>query len=63
MKAGVDLTDRPSAWWPRPIMLKELDPARLVVGKLSVRGIFSGERYRRFPIYYAMPDHYHQWQE
>lgn len=63
---GIDLTDPEQRAWLAETYewLKKLDPARLVVGNSACWGNFHvATDIADFHIYYAMPDHYHQWQE
>jgi hypothetical protein len=63
---GIDLTDPAQRAWLAEAYewLKELDQTRLVVGNSACRGNFHvATDIADFHIYYAMPDHYRQWQE
>ena len=63
---GIDLTDPAQRAWLADTYqwMKSLDPARLVVGNSACWGNFHvATDIADFHIYYAMPDHYHQWRE
>lgn len=63
---GIDLTDPAQRAWLAETYqwMKSLDPARLVVGNSACWGNFHvATDIADFHIYYAMPDHYHQWRE
>jgi hypothetical protein len=61
---GIDLTDAAQRAWLADtyIWMKSLDPTRLVVGNSACWGNFHvATDIADFHVYYAMPDHYHQW--
>ena len=63
---GIDLTDASQRTWLAETYewMKSLDPTRLVVGNSACWGNFHvATDIADFHIYYAMPDHYHQWRE
>jgi len=63
---GIDLTDPSQRAWLAETYewMKSLDPTRLVVGNSACWGNFHvATDIADFHIYYAMPDHYHQWRE
>jgi hypothetical protein len=63
---GIDLTDASQRAWLAETYdwLKSLDPTRLVVGNSACWGNFHvATDIADFHIYYAMPDHYHEWRE
>jgi hypothetical protein len=63
---GIDLTDPSQRAWLAETYdwLKSLDPTRLVVGNSACWGNFHvTSDLADFHIYYAMPDHYHQWRD
>src|SRR5215211_984587 len=63
---GIDLTDASQRAWLAETYewLKALDLTRLVVGNSACWGNFHvATDIADFHIYYAMPDHYHQWRE
>ena len=63
---GIYLTDAAQRTWLSETYdwLKSLDPTRLVVGNSACWGNFHvATDIADFHIYYAMPDHYHQWRE
>jgi len=63
---GIDLTDVSQRAWLAETYewMKSLDPTRLVDGNSACWGNFHvATDIADFHIYYAMPDHYHQWRE
>jgi len=63
---GIDLTDPSQRAWLAETYdwLKTLDPTRLVVGNSACWGNFHvATDIADFHMYYAMPDHYHQWRD
>jgi hypothetical protein len=63
---GIDLTDALQRAWLVETYewMKSLDPARLVVGNSACWGNFHvATDIADFHVYYAMPDHYHQWRD
>jgi len=63
---GIDLTDPSQRAWLAETYewLKSLDPTRLVVGNSACWGnSHVATDIADFHIYYAMPDHYHEWRE
>lgn len=63
---GIDLSDASQRAWLADTYawLKSLDPTRLVVGNSACWGNFHvATDIADFHVYYAMPDHYHQWRE
>ena len=63
---GIDLTDASQRAWLADtyVWMKSLDPTRLVVGNSACSGNFHvATDIADFHVYYAMPDHYHQWRE